>query len=126
NAEGTPIVECRFDYGPTTSYGSSVPCAEGVPTDSKPHPVSAKLTGLDPEQEYHYQLVAKNSAGESIATGGSFMTTGTVSTHAADPVGPTTATLRGSVNPAGRELTSCTFEYLTEADWLANGGDYSG
>lgn len=42
-------------------------------------------------------------------------------TAAPSPVGQLTATLRATVNPEGHVLTSCAFEYIKHAEFLANG-----
>ncbi|MBO0746701.1 MAG: hypothetical protein J2O47_00035 [Acidimicrobiaceae bacterium] len=39
----------------------------------------------------------------------------------ATAIGPTSATLNADVNPGGAEVTDCHFEYVTEADFQANG-----
>jgi hypothetical protein len=54
----------RFEYGPTTGYGSASPAAMtslGF-ADSSAHPVSANVTGLSAGATYHYRLVADNGA----------------------------------------------------------------
>jgi hypothetical protein len=55
---------CRFEYGTTTAYGSSVPCA-GAPSGSAPVPVSATLTTLTANTTYYYRLVASSAIGTS-------------------------------------------------------------
>jgi hypothetical protein len=54
----------HFDFGTTTSYGSSTPAADaGAGTADAP--ASAALTGLKPNTTYHYRLVATNPKGTS-------------------------------------------------------------
>ena len=49
----------RFEYGPTTSYGSSAPIpAQAVGFGSSPLPESTTITGLVPGVTYHYRIVA--------------------------------------------------------------------
>lgn len=63
----------RFEYGPTTSYGTSVPVPEGaVGTSGKV--VSQSITGLSPDLAYHYRLVATSSAGTSYGQDVGFST----------------------------------------------------
>jgi hypothetical protein len=51
-----------FEYGTTTAYGSTTP--QGSLAKSKSaKPVSATVTGLEPETTYHFRLVATNSKG---------------------------------------------------------------
>ena len=54
----------RFEYGTSTSYGSSVPVPDaGAGSGSKPVEVSRELSGLTDGVTYHYRLVASNSEG---------------------------------------------------------------
>lgn len=65
NPEGTPLTECKFEYGPTTSYGSSVPCTESpasIGEGTNAVSVHANLSSLT-EPTYHYRLVATNALG---------------------------------------------------------------
>jgi hypothetical protein len=137
NSEGSPLTECKFEYlskvafeengnsytGPKTPAVKS--CAENVPNDLSAHPVSAVLGGLSPEQTYHYRLVAKNPA-TTITGDGTFTTAPALFTENATAVTNTTATLNGSLNPVGVKFDTCKFEYLTEADYGANGNQYTG
>ena len=116
NPEGNAITECKFEYGKTIAYGQTVPCTETFPVDSSPHSASATLPGLDPETTYHYRLIAKNTAGSTDGGDKTFTTSRTVVTESASSIAAKTATLNGSVNPVGKALTSCQFEYgLTTA-----------
>ena len=49
--------EYRFEYGPTTAYGSSV----RVPGGSLPETVSEEVQELLPDQTYHYRVIARNA-----------------------------------------------------------------
>jgi len=64
---------CSFEYGTSTNYGSTVPCAS-APTGSGQAPVSAPLTGLASGTSYYYRLVAATAAGVSVGTAESFRT----------------------------------------------------
>jgi DNA-binding beta-propeller fold protein YncE len=46
-----------------------------------------------------------------------------VTTGSASGIAQTAATLNGTVNPAGVAVTDCHFEYVTEAEFTANGFD---
>jgi hypothetical protein len=63
----------KFEYGPTTSYGSSTPVGSLV-SGSVPVKVSAQLAGLEPQSTYHYRLSATNSSGTTNSTDHSFVT----------------------------------------------------
>ena len=57
----------RFEYGPTTSYGSSTPIPEGtISAGSEDQEQTVQLTGLTPHVVYHYRLVASNEDGTTI------------------------------------------------------------
>jgi hypothetical protein len=63
NPEGTSTT-CKFEYGPTTSYGSSVPCAAAPGAGSSPVAVSAAVSGLAAATTYHFRVVAENTKGQ--------------------------------------------------------------
>lgn len=67
NPEGYPS-ECRFDFGTTTSYGLSVPCASPPGSGSNQVGVSAPVTGLAAGTVYHFRLVATNTSGIGYGT----------------------------------------------------------
>jgi Calx-beta domain-containing protein len=63
----------HFDYGTTTSYGSTTPTtAAGSGTTAVP--VAAAVGGLSPATTYHFRLAATNSAGTSFGDDASFTT----------------------------------------------------
>jgi hypothetical protein len=54
----------RFEYGPTSAYGSSTPAPEGsVGEGVEAHAVWASASGLAPGSTYHYRVVASNELG---------------------------------------------------------------
>lgn len=54
----------RFQYGTTSSYGSSAPASPApVGSDGSDHVVSQALTGLAPNTTYHYRVVATDALG---------------------------------------------------------------
>lgn len=61
--EGSLVSDCHFDYGPTPSFGSSVPCATSPGAGSAPVAVSGSLSGLTPGAVYYYRVVATNEGG---------------------------------------------------------------
>ena len=102
-----------FEYGTTTSYGSTKTAAQSPVTGNSNTPVSATTTGLTPGQTYHYRVIGTNCGGTSNGSDQTF-TTGcmvpSATTDPASPVGTTTATLKGTVN-ANNSSTTVTFEY---------------
>jgi hypothetical protein len=100
-----------FEFGTTTGYGtktSSSSAGSGASAKS----VSKTITALRSGTTYHFRIVATSDAGTVAGSDMSFTTTSppTVSTGTAASVGPTSATLGGSVNPNGRS-TSWYIEY---------------
>ena len=64
----------RFEYGRTTSYGTSSDRVNVGAGDSGV-PVSINLDGLRPNTRYHYRAVANNATGSSRSLDRSFRTT---------------------------------------------------
>jgi len=64
-----------FDYGLTTSYGTTVTAAQSPVTGTLATAVSYALTGLTPNTTYHYRIVGVNSGG---TTNGNDMTFTTI------------------------------------------------
>jgi hypothetical protein len=114
NANGIPVTHCSFEYGTTTNFGQSVPCAHPVGESSEAVQVSAAVSGLRPSTVYYVQLRASNANGTGEGATQSLETT-----HGSAPVvstgqaiaGESTATLTGSVSPGGSPVTNCAFEY---------------
>lgn len=70
------VADCHFEYGTTTAYGSSVPCAQIPTPGSAPVAVAATLIGLAPGITYHFRLVAANVAGAGEGADAEFATPG--------------------------------------------------
>ena len=66
----------KFDYGPSTDYGTST--ADEPLDGTDPVDVSVDIDNLSPGTEYHFRLVATNSVGQ---TEGSDMTFTTAETQ---------------------------------------------
>jgi hypothetical protein len=62
---GDQIVECVFEYGTTTAYGSSVPCSPAPPI-REPTEVRAEATGLTLGGTYHYRLHTLDGLGHIL------------------------------------------------------------
>jgi hypothetical protein len=63
NPNGAAVTNCHFEYGTTTSFGSSVPCAQSVGGGPSPVAVSANLADLTPNTTYYMSVVATNAGG---------------------------------------------------------------
>ncbi len=79
--EGRPYADCRFEYGLESAVGfehegDCEPEAAQIPADSSPHAVSLGLSGLQPNSDYKFRLVATNSAGAAEGRTLTFSTVG--------------------------------------------------
>ncbi len=63
-----------FEYGETTSYGSSVDATPSVVTGTNSTEVSANITGLSAVTTYHYRVKAVNSLGTTYSNDDTFTT----------------------------------------------------
>ena len=91
-----------FEYGTSAAYGSKT-ATTAAGSGSANVSVSKALSGLAPATTYHYRLVAKNASGTVNGADGLFQTAAPPAavTTAATGVGPTSATLGGTVDPNG-------------------------
>jgi hypothetical protein len=111
----------RFEYGPDTSYGSSVPVPDGdLGSGSEGVEVGEFLTGLQPGGTYHYRVVATNSSGTTPGEDGTFTTFSASSPEPADTC-PNAASRVG----ASAGLPDCR-AYEMVSPVVKNGGDVSG
>src|ERR1019366_6805154 len=123
NPEGTTVTECKFEYGTSTSYGKTAPCATAPGSGSSPVGVSAAITGLSANTTYDFRIVATNGGGESKGLNETFKTIApalnrpAVVTKAASSITETGATLNATVNPEGTTVTECKFEYGTSTSY---------
>jgi hypothetical protein len=129
NPEGKNVTACTFEYGPHSSQLSSIPCSALPGSGTSLVSVSATATGLSTGSGYFVRISIK-SEGASAATpeGGSARSSFTYFKTAipaptiqpASALTPTTATFNASVNPEGRKVTSCTFEYGPHTTGFSN------
>ena len=120
---GFDLEECAFEWGlDGQPYEHLDPCAESpaqIGHGSGAVAVHAEVTLPDPEARYRYRLVARNRFGEGAGEGFLFGPP-KVAARSALPILYDEATLRAQVDPAGL-LTSYRFEYVTEAEYEAEG-----
>jgi phosphodiesterase/alkaline phosphatase D-like protein len=119
NPNGGEVSDCRFEYGTSEAYESSVPCSSLPGSGSSPIAVSASVVSLSANTTYHFRISATNAGGASTDPLGQTFTTPpkppTVETTTASPSTQTTATLNATVNPNGGEVSDCHFEYGTSS-----------
>jgi subtilase family serine protease len=63
NPNGATVTACTFEYGPTTSLGSSKPCSALPGSGTSPVAVSAAVSGLQSGTTYYFRIVATNVFG---------------------------------------------------------------
>jgi hypothetical protein len=70
------LTSCHFEYGPSTAYGQSAECANGVGiAGGAAQAVSATLSDLTAGAVYHYRLVAGSASGTAVSADATFKTT---------------------------------------------------
>jgi phosphodiesterase/alkaline phosphatase D-like protein len=102
-----------FQYGTTPAYGTTVTADQSPVTGASNTAVSKGITGLITNTTYYYRVAAQNTSGTTYGAGMTFFTgiaPPTVTTGTASSIGPTNATLNGTVN-ANNGSTTVTFEY---------------
>jgi len=93
-----------FEYGETASYGSTVAASPSPVGGSADTPVSAVLTGLSPNQLYHFRVVGENIADTAYGGDMTFTTgarTPVVVTAQVSSIQATLATCGGQVTSSG-------------------------
>jgi hypothetical protein len=112
DAEGEAT--CSFEYGTSTAYGQTAACSESVPGSAdSPVPVSANVSGLQPDTTYHYRLEATNRNGTHTGLDKVFKTSGQeFYNESTTDIASSSATFDAQINPNGAE-THVYFEYGT-------------
>jgi len=96
------VTSVQFEYGTTTTYGTTVPVTLADPSSLTPQVAAATLSGLQPGTTYHYRLNATNVVGTTTSVDGTFTTQGLAPSLAAPT--STAITLTGAT--LGGEVTS--------------------
>jgi len=72
NPNSQEVTECKFEYGPSIPYESSVPCSQPPGSGEAPVDVSASISGLTTGQVYHFRISATNATGTAIGADHTF------------------------------------------------------
>ena len=107
----------QFEYGLTSSYGSTASVILTPGNGSAAQNVSVTLNSLQQGTTYHYRLTATNGNGMNSSSDMTFATAGppVVTTGTASAIKDTSATLNGTAKPNGL-ATTAQLEYgLTTA-----------
>jgi hypothetical protein len=114
----TSVTTCEFEYGPSTTYGQSVPCSQALPLEGdSPVAVSAELKfSLPPASTVHYRLKAGNVDGNNYGADQTFgsepLPPPVVGGLPASEVSQFAATFNGTLR-TGEAAVSYHFEYGT-------------
>jgi phosphodiesterase/alkaline phosphatase D-like protein len=108
-----------FEYGLTTGYGGTFEAVQSPVSGTTDSAVSVVIYELLPNTTYHYRVKAQNAYGTSYGSDMTFTTLPNpplAVTNAASGIGPSSATLNGTVHPMDAN-TTVTFEYGTDTGY---------
>jgi hypothetical protein len=74
NPRGGTVSVCRFEYGTTTSYGTTISCKAGLGPVATEVTLKREIKTLSPQTAYHYRLVVTTNAGSAIGDDVTFTT----------------------------------------------------
>ncbi len=123
NPHGADVDECRFEYGPTSSYGSSTACTSLPGPATSPVAVSAPVAGLVAGTLYHFRIAVNYPGGSAHGGDQTFTTLGNPPaawTAAASSVTQSSASLNAQVDPGGIPVSGCEFEYGSSTSYGAS------
>jgi hypothetical protein len=122
-SDAPPAIEGHsfyFEWGPTTSYGTTTAVPPGTPVTAQAGTVhvTADITGLSTylptSVPYHFRLIVTNSTGTTVGADHTFLPAPPdlpqITDVSADEVNPSAATLSAEINP-GNGPTTYLFEY---------------
>ncbi len=116
NPDETSVTGCEVEYGVTTAYGESAPCAQSLPLEGNSAlPVSTEIKfSLPPASLVHYRFKAANANGSNFGEDHTFFTESlpppVVGGLPASGVTQFAATLDGTLQ-TGEGLANYRFEY---------------
>ncbi|HET7446131.1 MAG TPA: hypothetical protein VFJ57_15900 [Solirubrobacterales bacterium] len=76
NPRNSAVTSCVFEYGPSTAYGQSIPCASNPGAVNKTVFVTAHVTGITLGIPYHFRVTAANGAGPTPSADATFVPSG--------------------------------------------------
>ena len=108
---GPNVTGCAVEYGPSATYGSTVPCSPATPYTGTTE-VSADLSGLTTETTYHYRVVVVTTNGTKRGTDQTFTprAVADLTTEPATEITRAAATVYGSFT-GNSEETDYYFEW---------------
>jgi subtilase family serine protease len=104
NPNGGEVSECKLEYGTTSSYGSSAPCASLPGSGTSATAVSASVTGLATSTTYHFRISATNPGGTSTGSDEKFTTMAAATTPPTVVTGTASSLTLPQQGPGGQEM----------------------
>lgn len=120
NPDGVQVSSCKFEYGTTTAYEQVAACVPAsVGAGTSPVPVSASITGLQPDTTYHFRVLATSANGTNYGADTTLTTTGPPRIDGvwAVNVASTSTTLEADVNPLWPIPAEYRLEYGTTSSY---------
>jgi hypothetical protein len=129
--KGHALTNCAFEYTDHADFlANGYTNAEAVPCppilgSRESIPIAFDLSGLDTDKSYDYRIKVVSYGGSVEGSTQPFHTLPLqppdATTGSASSIARTAAALGGTVDPRGDTLTSCRFEYVTEAAFQSSG-----
>ena len=113
NGASTTVI---FEYGITTSYGSTATATQSPLTGTSSQAVSTGLTGLTPGTTYHYRVKATNSVGTTYGSDETFTTSTSTTTTTTSTTTSTTSTTSPTSTTSTTTLLSLPTVTTDDAD----------
>jgi hypothetical protein len=120
NANDATLSDCHFDYGSTTSYGSSVPCTVTPSATGGPQAVTAQIGGLNASTTYHFRIAASSGVATSDGADATFTTAAPLKPSpsiSGTPAVGSTLTCKPGVTTSASETTS--YQWLSDTNPIA-------
>jgi hypothetical protein len=73
NPGGLEVTECRFEYGTSTSYTTTVPCEPNTFEGTEAVAASRHIKDLEANTTYHWRVVATSAAGTTTSVDHTFV-----------------------------------------------------
>jgi hypothetical protein len=109
NPNDATLVDCHFDYGPTSAYGSSVPCTIVPNATGGAQAVAGTLSGLSASTTYHFRIAASSGVATADGADATFATPAPLKPSpsiSGVPAVGSTLTCKPNVTPTAAETVS--------------------